>query len=307
MRITLLCGGVGGSKLALGLYQEFPNDDLRVVVNTGDDIGILGLHISPDVDTVMYTLAGLANRSSGWGIEGDTFQALEMLARYGQDDWFRLGDRDLATHLARTTMLSGGKTLTETTAELSRRLGVHSRVLPMCDEPIATRIRTSTGWLGFQEYFVRGRYEAVPLEVRHDGIEKTSISPDVGEAIEGADVIVAAPSNPVVSIAPIVAIPGMVERLQKTHAPKIAVSPIVSGEAVSGPAAALMRASGFDSTAAGLARMYRDWADTLVVDEKDSEAVHQVESEGMSVRSTDTMMVDLDAKRRLARYVVGLR
>ncbi|HZT96197.1 MAG TPA: 2-phospho-L-lactate transferase, partial [Chloroflexota bacterium] len=288
----------------LGLATEFPDDALTVIVNTGDDLDLFGLHVSPDLDTVMYTLAGMANPETGWGLSGDTFQALEMLARYGQPDWFRVGDRDLATHLMRTSLLRSGLSLTEVTETLRKSLGVRPRIIPMCNESVRTWIRLDAGWLPFQEYFVLRGYADPPLEVEHRQVEAAAIDDEVREAILSAGVIVVAPSNPVVSIGPILAIPGVQGLLKSAAASKVGVSPIVGGEAVSGPAAQLMRAVALEPSASGVAAAYASFLDLLVVDSRDPDAVSQVEATGMRAASTDTLMPDLESKRRLARFVV---
>lgn len=306
MRVALLCGGVGGSKLALGLYKAFPEADLRIVVNTADDFTLLGLHVSPDIDTVIYTLAGIANSVTGWGIEGDTFHNLQMLHRFGQDGWFQIGDRDLATHLLRTNALAGGASLTDVTARVSRALGVAAGVLPMTDDPVRTRVRTAVGWLEFQEYFVKRRHADEPLEVEHTGVERSQMTERVREAIRTAEIVVVAPSNPVVSIGPMLKIPNLADELRRTPARKIAVSPIVGSEAFTGPAAALMEAVDCEPSVAGVAHMYAPWLDCLVIDNADRNETGRLEALGVRARATNTWMNDLDAKKRLAEYVIGV-
>jgi LPPG:FO 2-phospho-L-lactate transferase len=209
MGVAALAGGVGGAKLASGLQAALPPGTLSVVVNTADDFTLWGLHISPDLDTVMYTLAGIANPETGWGVAGDTWQGLEMLARYGRDAWFRIGDMDMVTHVLRTQMLSEGQTLTQATADLASSLGIPGRILPMCDEPVQSLIETPEGTLDFQEYFVRHRHGDTVTGVTFDGIEEARPTPQVSEALGGTEVIVFCPSNPFVSIGPIVAVPGL--------------------------------------------------------------------------------------------------
>jgi LPPG:FO 2-phospho-L-lactate transferase len=304
MKIVLLCGGVGGSKLALGLYSEFPDADFSIIVNTADDLEILGLHISPDLDTVTYTLAALSNPDTGWGLAGDSFHALAMLASYGHDGWFQLGDRDLATHLTRTHLLRSGMSLSEATGRIVRSLGVRASILPMCDEKVSTRVRTAGGWLAFQEYFVKRRHADKPIAVTHDGVESASVGPAVRDALLAADRVVVAPSNPVVSIGPIMALPGMLEILRSRRERTVAVSPIVGGQAVSGPAGELMKSQGFQASAAGVAAMYASFIEALIIDKADRDLASTIE--GMDVRPevTDTIMPDLASKKRVARFAV---
>lgn len=304
MKIVLLCGGVGGSKLALGLYSEFQDADLSIIVNTGDDLEVLGLHVSPDLDTVTYTLAGLSNPNTGWGLAGDTFHALTMLSSYGHDGWFQLGDRDIATHLIRTHMLRAGMSLSAATLTLANALGVKATILPMCDEKVSTRVLTESGWLAFQEYFVRRRHADTPIDVEHTDVEFASVRPAVRRALLDADCVVVAPSNPVVSIGPIVAIPGMLEVLRSRRSRTVAVSPIVGGRAVSGPAGELMRSQGFEASAAGVASMYSSFANALVIDRADQELVARIEGVDMKPEITDTIMSDLEDKKRVARFAV---
>jgi LPPG:FO 2-phospho-L-lactate transferase len=302
MKIVLLCGGIGGSKLALGLYSEFYDEELSIIVNTGDDLELLDLHVSPDLDTVMYTLAGLSNLETGWGLAGDTFQALAMLSTYGHDGWFQLGDQDLATHLMRTTLLRSGMTLTQVTERLRRMLGVSATILPMCNEPVATRVRTEAGWLAFQEYFVKRRHADTPIAVEHDRAERASLSDEVRRGLLEADCVVVAPSNPVVSIGPILSVPGMLDCLRSRRDHTIAVSPIVGGRAVSGPAAELMLAEGFEASAAGVASMYADFTSILVIDRSDEEIAPKIERAGVTPAITNTIMSDLEDKKRVARF-----
>ena len=233
-RVTVLAGGVGGAKLAHGLSM-LPDVDLTVVVNTGDDLQLHGLAISPDVDTVLYTLAGLANPDTGWGLRDETWSAHEMLARYGAPTWFRLGDRDLATHLVRTARLSAGATPTDVTRELAASLGVRARILPMADRPVRTRVRTSEGWLDFQDWFVGRRHADDALELRFDGIEDARPTDAVLHAIASAEVLAIAPSNPFVSVGTILALPGLLAGLLAAEAPVVAVSPIVAGPLSAAP------------------------------------------------------------------------
>jgi LPPG:FO 2-phospho-L-lactate transferase len=301
MKVVALAGGVGGAKLAAGLQSVLPAGELSVVVNTADDFDLWGLHICPDLDTVMYTLAGIANPETGWGIAGESFETLNMLERYGEDTWFKLGDRDLATHLLRTARLRLGETLTEVTDELSRALGVESVMLPMTDDPVSTVLETPEGWLEFQEYFVRRgqRDEVLAVELR--GIEDAKPSAEVLAAISGADAIIFCPSNPVVSVGPILAVPGMREALTSSRAPKVAVSPIVGGRALKGPADKMLLSLGHEVSASGVAAMYSGLVDGMVVDSVDEEERAGIEDIGMRVLVTNSVMRDARDRARLAR------
>jgi LPPG:FO 2-phospho-L-lactate transferase len=305
MRVCALAGGVGGAKLAAGLEAVLAPGDLRVVVNTADDFDLWGLHICPDLDTVMYTLAGIANPDTGWGIEDESFGALGMLARYGEDTWFKLGNRDLATHVLRTSRLRAGDPLTRITTDLSGALGVKSDVLPMCDEPVATVLETPDGPLEFQEYFVRRgqRDEVLGVELR--GIENTRTTDAVLGALAGADLVVFCPSNPVVSIGPILAVPGMRKALLSSSAPKIAVSPIVGGRALKGPADRMLASLGHEVSSAGVARMYEGLVDGMVIDRVDERERSGIETLGMRVLATDAIMHDTHDRARLAREVLA--
>lgn len=301
--IAALCGGVGGSKLALGLYRILPADSLALVVNTADDLELWGLHISPDLDTVAYTLSGLAG-PQGWGVEGDRFEALAMLERYGADTWFRVGDCDLGTHVFRTILLRQGLTLTEVTAHVASRLGVQATILPMSDGRVSTRLLVEGEWIEFQEYFVHRRH-AVPVEAiryeRDAGVEPTQY---VSEAVAGADLIVLANSNPVLSILPILDLPGMRDLMRGRTSPAVAVSPMLGSGSISGPAGDLMRLIGRPSTSLGVASAYEGLIDGLVIDRADEEQAPEIERLGISVRCTDTLMRDEEARRRLARETV---
>jgi LPPG:FO 2-phospho-L-lactate transferase len=300
MKVCALAGGVGGAKLAAGLRDELPPGDLSVVVNTADDFDLWGLHICPDLDTVMYTLAGISNPETGWGIAGETFESLRMLGRYGEDTWFKLGDRDLATHILRTARLRSGETLTRVTAELSRALGIRSSVLPMSDDPVSTVLETPDGRLEFQEYFVRRGQEDEVLGVELRGVEEAAPTGAVMAAISGADAIVICPSNPVVSVGPILALPGVRETLARSSAPRVAVSPIVGGRALKGPADRMMLSLGHEVSATGVARMYAGLVDGMVVDTIDEGERESIEAFGMRVLATGSVMRDAADRARLA-------
>jgi LPPG:FO 2-phospho-L-lactate transferase len=300
MKVCALAGGVGGAKLASGLQDVLPPGELSVVVNTADDFDLWGLHISPDLDTVMYTLAGISNSETGWGIVNESFETLNMLERYGEETWFKLGDRDLATHILRTSRMRSGETLTEVTAGLSGILGVDSAVLPMSDDPVFTVLETAEGHLEFQEYFVRRgqRDEVLAIELR--GIQDAGPTERVLAAISGADAIVFCPSNPVVSVGPILALPGMIEALISSSAPKVAVSPIVGGRALKGPADRMLASLGHEVSATGVARMYAGLVDGMVVDRTDEEERAGIEALGMRVLVTQSVMSDAEDRARLA-------
>lgn len=305
MRVVALAGGVGGAKLAEGLYGVLPPDHLSVVVNTGDDLDLYGLRVCPDLDTVLYTLSGLADPMQGWGIAGDTFNALDQLDRYGAPTWFRLGDRDLATHIRRTELLRGGARLTTVIDGMARALGVRARLLPMCDEPVGTRVRTPDGVLDFQEYFVRRRHGDPVRGLEFAGIDAARVTDEVRDAVAGATAIVLCPSNPFVSVAPILAVPGLRDLVRTSGAPIVAVSPIVGGQALRGPAAAMLAALGHEVSALGVARLYQGLAQGFVLDEEDSALAPAVEALGMRALVTPAVMRGLDDRRRLATAVLS--
>jgi LPPG:FO 2-phospho-L-lactate transferase len=300
MKVCALAGGVGGAKLAAGLRDQLAPGDLSVVVNTADDFDLWGLRICPDLDTVMYTLAGISNPETGWGIAGETFESLKMLESYGEDTWFKLGDKDLATHALRTARLRSGETLTRVTAELSRALGIRSSVLPMSDDPVSTVLETPDGRLEFQEYFVRRGQKDEVLGVQLRGVEEAVPTEAVLAAISGADAIVICPSNPVVSVGPILALPGMREALTRSSAPRVAVSPIVGGRAIKGPADKMLLSLGHEVSATGVARMYAGLVDGMVVDTIDEGERESIEAIGMRVLATGSVMSDAADRARLA-------
>ena len=310
MKVVALAGGVGGAKLAAGLQDVLPAGDLTVVVNTADDFDLWGLHICPDLDTVMYTLAGIANPETGWGIVDESFETLNMLGRYGEDTWFKLGDRDLATHMLRTDRLRSGETLTEITDKLSGALDLASAVLPMTDDPVSTMLDTPEGRFEFQEYFVgRGQKDEV-LGVELRGIEDAGPTEAVLAAISGADAIIFCPSNPVVSIGPILALPGMRKALALSRAPKVAVSPIVGGRALKGPADKMLLSLGHEVSSAGVAAIYAGLVDGMVVDTVDDDDRAGIEAIGMRVLVTDSVMREAGDRARLAsetlKFGVGM-
>ena len=307
MKVVALAGGVGGAKLASGLEAALARNgspgDLSVIVNTADDFDLWGLRVCPDLDTVMYTLAGLANPKTGWGVADESFAALTMISAYGEDTWFRLGDRDLATHILRTQRLRAGERLTEVTARLAGALGVSSVLLPMSDEPVSTMLDTDAGLLEFQEYFVRRgqRDEVLGVELR--GIEDARVPVEVQEVVARAEAIVLCPSNPVVSLGPILAVPGMWRLLSASPAPKVAVSPIVGGRALKGPADRMLQSLGHEVSATGVARMYEGLLDGFVMDRADGKEP-RISSLGMRFLATDAVMRDEADRERLGREVL---
>ncbi|HEV7809107.1 MAG TPA: 2-phospho-L-lactate transferase, partial [Candidatus Limnocylindrales bacterium] len=300
--VVVLAGGVGGAKLAEGL-QAILGDALTVIVNTADDTERHGLLVCADHDTVMYTLAGLENQEFGWGLAGDTWAAMGALERYGEEGWFRLGDQDLATHIVRTARLRDGERLTTVCRALQQRLGVRAAILPMSDEPVRTEVRTDDGWLAFQDYFVRLRQAPDVHEVRFAGIEAAGPTPEVVSAIDGASLIVIAPSNPIVSVGPILAVPGLRDRIgaaRERGTRVVAVSGIIGGKALKGPADRMLTSLGEEPTALGVARRYGSLIDTFFLDTVDAELAPAVEALGVRAVVADTIMTDEASRARLA-------
>jgi LPPG:FO 2-phospho-L-lactate transferase len=304
MSILALSGGVGGAKLALGLSRVLPAGELTIVCNTADDFEHLGLAVSPDIDTVMYTLAGLANPTLGWGRHDETWSFMETLEALGGETWFRLGDRDLAVHVERTRRLRAGDTLTAITAEFCSRLGVTPRVLPMSDDRVRTRLRTNEGWLDFQDWFVRLRCEPVMHELIFDGAEQARPQPIFLATLRDPNLkaVIVCPSNPFISIEPILAIPGVRDAIAACKAPVIAVSPIIGGRAVKGPTAKMMAELGMNASAAGVAQRYGDLLDGYVVDFADADLVASIKPK---VTLAQTMMNTLEEREALARSVLS--
>ena len=306
MKFLALAGGVGGAKLALGLSKILPPSQLTIVVNTGDDEVFHGLHVSPDVDTVMYTLAGLSNPETGWGITGETFNALERLKSYGSDTWFNLGDKDLATHIRRTHLLRQGCPLSDVTASLRTALGVAHPIVPMSDDPVRTMLTTDIGELPMQTWFVKHRCEPAVSRIRFDGAEQARRAPEFARALRDSDVLVFCPSNPFVSVAPILAVPGVRDAIENFNGMRMAVSPIVGGQAVKGPAAKMMGELGIESSCVGVAKQYQGLCDLFVLDDVDGNRAGDIEALGMRAAVTNTMMITDDDKVRLAEYICGL-
>jgi LPPG:FO 2-phospho-L-lactate transferase len=301
--VVALSGGIGGAKLALGLSRVVAGDNLLVVANVGDDFEHLGLHISPDADTLMYTLAGLDNSKLGWGRQDETWAFMETLSALGGEDWFRLGDRDLAVHVERTRRLGRGESLSVVTADFCRRLGVGPRVLPATDDRLRTRLRTDEGWLDFQDYFVRLQCRPVVRELAFDGAENARPHPELLAALgdERLRAVIICPSNPFISVEPILAVSGMREALLACAAPIIAVSPIIGGRAVKGPTAKMMTELGITPSAAAVAKRYGDLLDGYVMDAGDAEEAAQVTPE---VTLAATLMTNLAEREQLARVVL---
>lgn len=302
--VVALAGGVGAARFLDGLARILPPERLFIISNTGDDAEIHGLHISPDIDTVTYTLAGLADPQRGWGIRGDRFHCLEALGRLGAETWFQLGDRDLATHLYRTERLRLGHTLAEVSAEIRLALGVKSQVVPMSNDSVRTRVCTPSGELEFQTYFVKRRARDSVSGVRFDGAERAQPAPGILDGIAQAEAVILCPSNPFISIGPILAVPGIREALRKRRGRTAAISPIVAGRALKGPAARMMRGLRLTPSAAEVARLYADFAGVFVLDQIDSKESPGVEALGIRPVVTNTVMSGLRERKALAREVV---
>lgn len=303
--IVVLAGGVGAARFLQGLVQVVPQEDLTVIVNTGDDREFYGLHVSPDLDIVMYTLAGLVNESQGWGIRNDTYAAMQQLTSYGNEDWFMLGDRDLATHIHRTQRLRQGKTLSEVSDELRKRLGLHLRLLPMSDQPVQTHIMTPAGLLHFEEYMVKRQCSDPVQDIAFVGVDAAKPAPGVLDALKQAEAILIAPSNPLVSIGSILSVPGIHDVLHEASGMVVAVSPIVGGAPIKGPADRLMSGMHMEVSAVGVARYYRDFLDVMVIDQQDAHLLSAIEDLGIPALATDTIMRDSATRIALARTVLA--
>ncbi len=305
--ITALAGGVGASKLLLGLYDVMDPNDLTAIVNTGDDITLHGLKISPDLDIVTYTLAGVIDPAKGWGFRGETFHALERLAIFGRVNWFNLGDRDLATHIHRTAMLNEGQSLADAAESIRAALGVKSRILPMSNEPVPTIIETDEGALHFQEYLVKRRAEPIVRGIRFEGVASARPAPGVLEAIRDADRIIICPSNPLISIGPILAVPGIREALRARKKDVIAVCPIVGGKSLKGPSDKMLAQLGHEPSAQGVAKLYSDCTGTFVIDSVDASQADAIRATGMQVVVLPTVMKTRAQKRKLASSLLTLK
>jgi len=303
--IVALAGGVGAARMLRGILAVVPPEQVTAIVNTGDDVVLHGLHISPDLDTVTYTLANAINPETGWGLVDETWQAMAALDRYGGQTWFRLGDKDLATHMFRTQRLGEGATLSQVTAEITNAWGLGLRVLPMSDDRIETRVTVAGEEIGFQDYFV-GRQHSVPVDaVRFKGADTATPAAGVIDAIADAERVVICPSNPIVSIGPLLAVPGIQAAVEKRRDAAVAVSPIVAGAALKGPADRMLTELGHEATVVGVARLYAPLAATLVIDEADAALADQVEAAGMRCVVTDTIMTGPAEAAALAKTVLA--
>ncbi|MGH9845597.1 MAG: 2-phospho-L-lactate transferase [Blastocatellia bacterium] len=305
MKITALAGGVGASKLLDGLVRVAPPEEISIIVNTGDDIEMFGLYIAPDLDIVTYTLAGIVNPATGWGLPGDTFHCLDRLLGYtGDERWFNLGDRDLATHIYRTERLRAGRTLSEVADHIRRMLGVRSRILPMTDTHTPTTIVTAGGDLHFQQYLIKHRAQPRVTAIRFENIESAKPAPGVAEAILDADAVILCPSNPLISTGPILAVPGMRELLKQTSAKIVAVSPVVGGASLKGPTDRMLADLGLEVSAAQVAKLFADFLDVFILDRQDEASAAEIEKMGLKVVVTNTVMSGLEQKMALAQVTL---
>jgi LPPG:FO 2-phospho-L-lactate transferase len=302
--ITALAGGVGAARFLTGLVRLVSEEELTVIVNTGDNMTLHGLNISPDTDIVTYTLAGVVDESKGWGIRGDTFRCLEALKKLGEETWFRLGDNDMATSVYRTALLSEGVDLSEVTARIARAFGLRVAILPMTNDKFETQIKTTSGTFHFEEYLVKRKAQDEVLGVSYLGVDRAEPAPRVLDAIADSELVVVCPSNPVVSIGTILTVKGIRDSLRKTHARKVAISPIVGGAPVKGPADKLLKGLGHEVSALGVAELYRDFMDTFVIDTVDSKDRTKIEELGVRVKVANTIMRSLDDKVSLAKAVL---
>ena len=303
-RITALAGGVGGAKLLLGFSKIHPPSSLSVIVNTGDDSIFHGLYVCPDLDTVMYTLAGLSDPVTGWGIAGDPRAVLNQLNIYGRPTWFTLGDRDVATHICRTEMLNKGHTLSEVVGFLAKRLGVAVNLFPMSDNIVQTKVATEEGLLNLEDYFVRLKTQPVVKNVQFEGAETAQMSYGFIDSLQNSELLVFCPSNPIISINPILAVGSARTQIKDFSGLRVAVSPIVGGKAVRGPAAKMMQELGYESSAFSVAQMYQDLCDVFVIDNADKDYVQLIQELGLRVLCTNTIMIELEDKIRLAQEIL---
>jgi LPPG:FO 2-phospho-L-lactate transferase len=302
--ITCLAGGVGAARFLEGLARVFPPEKITAIVNTGDDLQYLGLHISPDIDIVTYTLAGIVEPRNGWGIDGDTQSCLDQLGKYSAETWFRIGDRDFATHLLRTAYLQQGFNLSEVTEKIKTQLKVKVRILPMTDGIVMTKIKTPKGMLEFQEYFVKRKYQDPVEDVTYEGATQAAPAPGVVPAIEKTDLIIFCPSNPILSIGPILAIPDIRNSLAKTRAKMVGISPIVGGRAIKGPLDKIMENLGLEVSPFSVAQLYRGLLKGYVIDSLDKAVAPRIVGLGMKVLTANTVMDSIEAKKKLAQETV---
>jgi LPPG:FO 2-phospho-L-lactate transferase len=303
---SVLAGGTGAAKFLRGLVHVVPEEDIDVIVNVGDDTEVWGLHVSPDIDSITYGLGKTLDTSRGWGLENETFRCLEEIEAYGMPSWFRLGDRDLATHLTRTELLKRGLTLTEVVDRMTKAIGIRARVLPATDDSVRTTIETPGGILGFQEFFVREHWQPEVRSVTYAGAAEAHASAAVLQSIREAAVVIIAPSNPITSIGPMLAIHDLRDALRCTRAEVVAISPLIGNAAVSGPAGKLMEACGYEVSPSGIARCYHDFLDNIVLDTRDAALAPSIRYETIGVQITDILMADDEATRRLAQFVIGV-
>jgi len=304
LQTSVLAGGVGAAKFLQGLVNIVSREDLSCVVNTGDDMVLHGLHISPDMDIIMYTLAGIVDDEKGWGVSQDTFNCFETFRNLGLDEWFRLGDKDLATHLYRSELLRRGLSLSEITTALSKRLGVRSRLLPMTNDKFETWVRTDAGWMHFEEYYVRRGFRDEVRDVQFRGADNARPAPGVLEALADAELVIVAPSNPIVSIGTILAVQGIRGTLQRREEPVVAISPIVGGSPLKGPADKFMLHRGVEVSPKGVARLYGDFLDLMILDHADKELIDEIGAMGIDAVATNTVMRTMDDRLRLAEVVL---
>lgn len=302
--ITALAGGVGAARFLSGLIKIVNQEEITIVANTGDDIELFGLHISPDIDIVTYTLSGIVDEEKGWGVRGDTFNCLEMFKTLGLKPWFMLGDKDLATHIYRTNRIKQGVSLTQITAEICTALDLKIRILPMTNDKFETKIKTKEGYMHFEEYFVKKQCKDKVLDVQFDGATTAKPSPEVLESILDAETVIVCPSNPIVSIGTILSVNGVRDALKRTKAKVISVSPIVGHATIKGPADKMMRGLGIEVSAYGVARLYADFLDMIIIDQKDVLEKNRIEEIGVKVKVTNTLMKSLDDKIALAKIVL---
>ena len=303
---TVLAGGTGAAKFLHGLVRVVPEEDVHVIVNVGDDTDIWGLHVSPDIDSIMYGLAGRLDTERGWGLRDETFRCLEEISKYGLPEWFRIGDRDVATHITRTALLDSGLTLSEVTARMAQSMGVKATILPATNDPVRTKIETEGETLGFQEFFVRERWQPAVRSVTYVGAAEAHAEPAVLNSIRDSQLVIVAPSNPITSVGPMLAIHDIRDALRCTRAEVVAISPLIGHAAFSGPAGKLMEACGYEVSPSGIARCYHDFLDNIVIDEKDATLAPSIRYDTIGVHMTEIRMSDVEAATRLAAFVVEL-
>jgi LPPG:FO 2-phospho-L-lactate transferase len=306
MKIVVLAGGVGAARFLEGLVQVTDPKDLTVIVNTGDDEDFYGLRVCPDIDTILYTLSGNHDAVRGWGLKDETYNVLNQLKVLENDTWFTLGDKDFATHIHRTHLLQQGMSLTDVTKNLATRFAIPFTILPMSDDSVKTVVTTPEGTLSFQEYFVKRRFKDTVKAIQYHGIEKASPTKSVLDAIEKADLLIIAPSNPIVSIGTILAVPGIKSAIKSSKAKKVAISPIVNGKAIKGPADTMLKDLGLEPSARGVAEYYKDFLETFFIDSQDTAQLAAINKLGIKALATNTIMKDIQAKKRLAQTIITI-